>query len=154
MARIERSIEINRPAEEVFEYLTDLDRLSDWATSVVDTMDVPPKPLQAGQRFRQKIRVAGLPLDIECEVTAVDPPRSVEYRADAPGDGWAVMKQRVFPDGDHARVEVELDYDLPGGFLGEAVDRVYAERRNEREAEHSLANLKDLLEGRAPSNLS
>jgi hypothetical protein len=35
--------------------------------------------------------------------------------------------------------------------LGEALDRLYVERRNEREVEHSLQNLKVLLEGRTPS---
>jgi glucose/arabinose dehydrogenase len=46
------------------------------------------------------------------------------------------------------RVELSVDYDLPGGLLGDLLDRLYVERRNEREAEHSLQNLKDLVEGR------
>lgn len=59
------------------------------------------------------------------------------------------MRQRVVPVGAGSRVELELDYVLPGGFLGEALDRAFVERRNEREAENSLQNLKDLCEGRA-----
>lgn len=58
------------------------------------------------------------------------------------------MKQTVAPTNGGSRVELELDYELPGAFLGDLVDRAYLERRNEREAEHSLHNLKDLLEGR------
>lgn len=56
------------------------------------------------------------------------------------------MAQQVRGEGGRSRVELDLDYELPGGFAGEFVDRAYAERRNEREAEHSLHNLKDLLE--------
>jgi uncharacterized membrane protein len=61
------------------------------------------------------------------------------------------MRQIVRPTGGGSRVELDLEYELPGGFLGEAADRVYVERRNEHEAEHSLHNLKDLLENRAAS---
>jgi uncharacterized membrane protein len=47
--------------------------------------------------------------------------------------------------GDGSRVEIE--YNLPGGVLGEAVGRFYAERRNGRETEHTLEKLNQLLEG-------
>jgi uncharacterized membrane protein len=56
------------------------------------------------------------------------------------------MKQTVVPTDSGCRVEVELDYELPGGLLGALADRAYLERRNEREAEDSLHNLKDMLE--------
>jgi hypothetical protein len=46
-------------------------------------------------------------------------------------------------------VDVELDYELPGGLVDELFDSAYAERRNERELQHSLHNLKELIEARA-----
>ncbi len=57
------------------------------------------------------------------------------------------MRQVVVPTDGGSRVELVVDYELPGSFLGEILDRLYVERRNEREAQHSLENLKDLLEG-------
>ncbi len=39
--------------------LTDLDRLPDRATIVVETPDVPDRPLRDGATSRQTIRVAG-----------------------------------------------------------------------------------------------
>jgi uncharacterized membrane protein len=146
VARIERSIRIDAPLEEVFDVLTDLDRLPDWATTVVENHDVPDGPLRPGQRFRQTVRVAGRNLESDWVVRSVDRPRQVGYEATAPGGGELRMIQRVTSDGDGSRVELELDYQLPGGLLGEAVDRAYVERRNEREAEHSLQNIKDLVE--------
>ncbi|MGD9889847.1 MAG: SRPBCC family protein [Dehalococcoidia bacterium] len=151
MTRIERSIEINRPPEEVFDLITDLDRLPDWATIVVETRDVPHRPIQNGTTFRQTIRVAGRHLESEWHVAELERPRHVAYEATAPGGGQLAMKQTVNPTGDGSRVELELDYEPPLGFLGELMDRAYFERRNERDAEHSLHNLKDLLEGRPGS---
>ncbi|HEV2069487.1 MAG TPA: hypothetical protein VGR26_06815, partial [Acidimicrobiales bacterium] len=62
--------------------------------------------------------------------------------------GSLTMRQVVVPTDVGSRVELVIDYELPGSFFGEVLDRLYVERRNEREAQHSLENLKDLLEGR------
>jgi uncharacterized membrane protein len=59
------------------------------------------------------------------------------------------MVQSVEETEGGSRVDVELDYELPGGLVGELFDSAYAERRNERELEHSLHNLKELVEARA-----
>ncbi len=147
MARIERSIEVNRPPEQVFDLLTDLNRLPDWATIVVETHDVPEQPIRNGTAFGQTIRMAGRNLECDWHVAELERPRHVAYQATAPGGGQLAMRQTVVPVHGASRVELELDYELPGGWLGAAIDRVYLERRNEREAEHSLHNLKDLLEG-------
>lgn len=149
MTRIERQTEIDRSPEEVFDVLTDLDRLPDWATMVLENHGTPEKPLRAGQTFGQTIRIVGRNLTTEWEVTECDAGRRVSYQATGPGGSRLEMKQRVEPRGQGSLVELEIDYDLPGGALGDAVDRIYVERRNEREIEHSLKNLKDLLESRS-----
>ncbi len=147
MARIERRIEINRSPDDVFEVLTDLNRLPNWATIVVETHDVPEQAIRNGTTFRQTIRVAGRNLECDWRVAELKRPRHVAYEATEVGCGQLAMRQTVVPADSGSRVELELDYELPGGWLGEAIDRAYLERRNEREAEHSLHNLKDLLEG-------
>lgn len=146
MTRVERQTEIDCSPEEVFDVLTDLDRLPDWATMVLENHDTPEKPLRTGQTFRQTIRIAGRNLTTEWEVAECDPGRRVAYKATGPGGSRLEMKQRVEPRDEGSRVELEIDYELPGGALGGAVDKIYVERRNEREIEHSLNNLKDLLE--------
>ena len=147
MARIERSIGIDAPPARVFDALTELDRLAEWSSTSVHIDPGCPKPLVVGHRFTQRIRVAGRELDTDWTVVEVDSPRRVVYEATSAGSGRLHMEQRVLDDQDGgSRVEIEVDYDLPGGFLGEIVDALYVERRNEREAEHTLQNLKDLVE--------
>ncbi len=68
MTIIERSIEIRRVPAEVFTAITDLARLPDWATIVVETHDLPNRPLQNGAAFRQTIRVAGRALECDWRV--------------------------------------------------------------------------------------
>lgn len=146
MTRIQRSIDIPRPPEQVFETLTDLERLPLWATTVVENHDTPGRPLQQGDRFSQTIHLVGRNLRSDWEVRSIEPPNHVEYEATSEQGGSLRMVQRVAQTPEGSRVELELDYELPGGFLGEALNRVYVERRNEREAEHSLQNLKELVE--------
>ena len=146
MRRIERSIEIARAPADVFATLTDLDRLPGWATIVVDTRDVSVLPLREGDTFRQTIRVLGRELESEWRVTELDPPRRVAYEARAPGGGVMIMKQTVNPVKAGSRVDLEIDYDVPGGLLGEIFDHLVLEEGNEREAEASLEGLKRLLE--------
>jgi uncharacterized protein YndB with AHSA1/START domain len=148
MAHITRSIEINRPPQEVFDALTDLRRLPSWSTIVVETRNVSKGPLQQGDTFQQTVRVAGIHLESDWRVTKLDRPHQLAYEATAVGGGRLVMTQTVTAVTEGSRLEIDVDYQLPGGILGDLLDQAYVERRNEREAEHSLHNLKDLLERR------
>jgi uncharacterized membrane protein len=146
MARIERHIKIGRPPAEVFALLTDLDRLPEWATIVVGTRDVSEFPLREGCTFRQTLRVLGREVESDWRVTELEVPRRVAYEAAAPGGGTLTMRQTVVSGDGNSRVELELDYELPGGWLGELLDRGVVEEQNEREAEQSLERLKTLAE--------
>jgi uncharacterized protein YndB with AHSA1/START domain len=147
MTRIERSVEIDAAPERVFHELETWDGLRRWSTITVDHTG-PGSCSQVGETFQQTIRVAGLDLRTDWEVTEYDPPNLIAYRATGPGDSHMEMRQTVAATATGSRLELRIDYDLPGGALGDVVDRVYAQRRNQREADHTLANLKDLLDDR------
>ena len=147
MTHIERTIDIAAPPERVFEELIDLHRLDRWST-ITASHEGPDEKLSVGQEFRQNLRVAGVSLPTTWRCTACDPPNAVAYEASSAGGGSLTMRQVVVPTDGGSTVELVVDYELPGSVLGEVLDRLYVERRNEREAQHSLENLKDLLEGR------
>ncbi len=152
MTRVERSIEINAPPEKVFDLLTDLNRLEEWATIAGDAEQLPPAPLAEGATWKHNVKVAGVQLEGDWRVVAIDRPRLVEYEATRSGGGSLKMRQSVSPTDGGSRVELEVDYELPWGVLGQAVDKLVVERGNEREADQSLQNLKDILEGRRPKH--
>lgn len=151
MTKIERTIEIAAPPEAVFRELTDLHALTRWST-ITDSHEGPEGQLSLGQEFEQSIRVAGVKLPTTWRCVEYDAPRVVAYDATSTGGGRLHMRQEVEPTAAGSRVTLAVDYDLPGGPLGDLADRVFVERRNEREAEHSLQNLKDLLEGGRDGN--
>lgn len=148
MTVIERSVRIEEKPETVFRILTDLKLIPRWAVVAQDTYVRPEQLLtEAQQEFHWTIRVAGMDLETDWVVTEFDPPRAVSYSVKSGHEGRLEMKQRVLDAGDGAsRVELEVDYDLPYGFLGEALDKVVVEHRNQAVVERSLQNLKDLVE--------
>ncbi|MBA2627494.1 MAG: SRPBCC family protein [Gemmatimonadales bacterium] len=85
-------------------------------------------------------------LDSEWRITELEPGRHVVYEATAPAGGSLAMKQTVAPRDGGSRVQLEIDYELPGGFVGDVLEHI-VEGQNEREAERSLQNLKELLDG-------
>ena len=151
MAHIARTIEIARPPEEIFDYITDLDRLTEWATMVKETRDLGDRPIKQGTTFSQTIKAAGS-VDIDCDwhVKQLQRPRHVHYEATAPDGGQMQMSQTIMPlDGGRSKVEIDLDYEVPGGVLGQIADKLVFEGQNEKEADTSLENLKRILEGAA-----
>jgi uncharacterized protein YndB with AHSA1/START domain len=146
MAHIRREIDVKASRERVFALLTELDRLPEWATIVVETRDVSELPLRAGCTFRQTVRVMGRELESEWKVTELEPERLIAYEATSPGGGSLAMKQSLVLQTGGTRVVLEIDYELPGGILGELLDRAVVEARNEREAERSLRRLKAIAE--------
>ncbi|MEJ7696980.1 MAG: SRPBCC family protein [Candidatus Limnocylindrales bacterium] len=153
MAHIARTIEIARPPEEIFDYITDLDRLTEWATMVKETRDLGDRPIKQGTTFSQTIKAAGS-VDIDCDwhVKQLQRPRHVHYEATAPDGGQMQMSQTIMPlDGGRSKVEIDLDYEVPGGVLGQIADKLVFEGQNEKEADTSLENLKRILEGAASS---
>ncbi len=148
MTEIRRSIDIDAPPLRVFDQLANWSEITTWST-ITSAHIGPDRCSGAGEEFDQKIRVAGMELESHWRVTDHEPPNLIAYEATGPGASWMRMRQRVMPEGTGSRLELEVEYDLPGGVLGDLVDKLYVEQRNERETEHSLHNLKELVEGRS-----
>ena len=146
MGHISRSVAIRRAPADVFALLIDVHRLPEWATTVVETRDLSHPSLQVGCTFRQAFRLLGREFDSKWRVTTFEPPHRIAYSATSTKGGSLEMTQTVRPDGDGSEVRFDIDYDLPGGLVGQMIDRAGAEQQAGREAERSLRNLRGLLE--------
>lgn len=66
---IKHSIEINRPAEEVFAYLEQVDRHNEWQGTLVSTTVETDGPTRVGTRVVERRNIPGGTRDIPCEIT-------------------------------------------------------------------------------------
>lgn len=145
MTHIQRSIDIDAAPDRVFAQLVEWDHLRRWSTITVDHTG-PSVCASVGETFQQTIRIAGLDLRTDWDVTAYDPPERIAYRVTGPGDSTLSMRQQVTPIDRGARVTFDISYQLPFGPLGDAIGRLYAHRGIERTTAHTLTNLQRLLE--------
>src|SRR5258707_11522967 len=80
MASIKNSIEIARSQNDVFAYLDQLERHSEWQEQVVSSTRDTDGPTRIGSRPTHIRKVPGGPKPFTYEVTAHDPPRLSAFR--------------------------------------------------------------------------
>jgi uncharacterized protein YndB with AHSA1/START domain len=73
MAKVEASIQIDRPVEEVYAYATTVDTLPQWLGAVQEVEQLTDEPLGVGTQIRAVGKMLGRRLVTLVEVTALEP---------------------------------------------------------------------------------
>ena len=146
---VSQSIEIDAPIEEVWELVMDPDRLGEWVTIHRDVSEVPDGELEKGSRFRQEMKLKGVPLKVRWEVTECRRPRRARWQGTAAAGAKARIAYDLTPRGSGTRFDYENEFELPAGKVGRLAGRAFNAVSGDREAKKSLARLKDLLENAA-----
>jgi uncharacterized membrane protein len=148
---IKDSIEINRPAEEVFAYLDQLDRHGEWQDSLVSVNVETDGPTRVGTRVLERRKVPGGARDIPYEITEHEPPRKASFRGTA-GPVRPVGTVTVEPLGESSS-RMSLELELEGHGLGKLF-AIFARRQAAKEVPASHVKFKELLEQRAATAAS
>lgn len=81
MIRIELPVDVARPVQEVFAYVTDLERLSQWQPNLVSVTKETEGPMGRGTRLREVRRGPfGRNVEAIVEVSAYEPNRRFDLR--------------------------------------------------------------------------
>lgn len=145
MAPIVSTIEVTRPPEEVFAYVTDPTRLREWQEGVVSARMEDGTPPAAGSRFTTTTRIGGTEQVSTLEITELSAPRVWSVRGvDGPVRVKVTVTVEPLPGDQGSRVTVALDFDGhgPGRMLVPLVVRPQAARQ----APRSCQRLKERLE--------
>jgi uncharacterized membrane protein len=141
---ITSSIEINRPQAEVFAYLDELDKHSEWQRDLISSRLETEGPIGVGTRATDTRKVPGGPRDMTYEITEYDPPRKSSWRV-LNGPVRAVGSVTVEPVGDGSRSRVTVDFDLEGHGIG-ALIAPFARMQARSQVPKDQAKLKEILE--------
>ena len=112
MPSAQRSVVINRPVEDVFEFFTNPTNESRWRTHLVEVSTTGP--LGVGSRVHQVVKGPagrGIPADIE--VTAYQPPARYGFRVVA-GPVRPTGEYQFAGEGDTTTVSLSLDAQMSG----------------------------------------
>jgi uncharacterized protein YndB with AHSA1/START domain len=143
---VRESIVIDADPERVWDTVMDPARLELWVTTH-DSLEVDaPGPLDAGDQFTQKLRLAGKSFKVRWRVLEAERPRRARWEGEGPAGSTAAVEYRLAAEDGGTRFDYENRFALPGGVLGKAAGGLLAAAPGSREARHSLERLRSLLE--------
>jgi len=142
--RIEESVQINRPVEEVYEYVANPENLPEWTGTVIETRKETPGPLLEGSTFTAVAKFLGRRAESPFEVTAHESPLLHSHKST--GGPFPIEWTLTFEEVAGGTRYTQVAEGEPGGFFG--LVGPLLERVGRRQLRTDLENLKDLLEAR------
>jgi uncharacterized protein YndB with AHSA1/START domain len=148
LAAIVDSIEISRSPEEVFSYMTDPARLTEWQESLVSSRLEGGGPPSVGSKVTQARRVGRGVRTMTMEVTEHSPPTRFAFRGiDGPIRAVGGGSIESLDNGQRSRVTIELDFE--GHRIGKLLVPLLVRRQATKELPRNQQRLKERLEGGA-----
>ena len=143
MASLERSVVIEASPEAIDEISLDAQRWPEWYPGVQQAEPDDTFPEVDGVA-QVAYKTAGTTFNVKFVVTEYTPRQNIAYRLEGMITGTS--RYRYVPEGTNTRLTCVYEYQVPGGFLGKALDKMVLERMNAENLEKSLQNLKALVE--------
>ncbi len=148
MTRVCNSVQIRKPIEQVFDFITTPGNWPQWHPASVSVGGNADHSLLPGEEVTENISVAGR----RGLVTWLVRERSAPHRwvIDGTGkdDGRATITYTLTPHPDGATFERELVYTMPNALLA-VLDWLIIRRRMKADSAEALRRLKRLLESRS-----
>lgn len=118
-AELDWTIVIDKPVEEVFDYLVDIDRHHEWSAGPFRVEEVSERPLAAGTTWTSFGFQPPNEQDHRNEVTVTELVRPSRFAVTAVDDGEEYRTTYVLaPEGSGTRLERHMDIPKPGGAAG------------------------------------
>jgi uncharacterized protein YndB with AHSA1/START domain len=145
VAPIVHSVEISRSPEDVFAYVTDPTRFTEWQDAVVSARRKDTGPITPGSKIELTRRVGKREQTMTSELTDYNPPRSYAFRV-IDGPVRAFGKGTLEPLDDGARTRFTFEIDFEGHGIGKLLVPLVVRRQAEKELPQSHENLERRLE--------
>jgi uncharacterized membrane protein len=149
MIKIEKSIVIKAPVEEVFAFVTEPNNVPQYYTGLDHVSDVQRLP-NGGYRFKSTEKIAGLHLDMDNETVEFVPnKRFVSQSHSALNDSTIAVTFESL-EGDQTRVTCHEEHTLHGGFFGK-LGETFLTKYLDHAAEMTQDTLKARIEAKVPA---
>ncbi|HKZ84410.1 MAG TPA: SRPBCC family protein [Anaerolineae bacterium] len=144
MAKIESSILIKRPTEEVFAVLSNSENNPKWQSGSLENRKTSSGPIGVGTTWHSVSQFLGRRIEGESEITEYEPNRKYTLKSKLPFPVEARTTFERVEGGTRINLKTEVEI---GGFFKLAEPLVVS--MGKRQFEGDLANLKDLMEAHA-----
>lgn len=142
--KVEQSVFINLPVEEIFAYMSNLENLVDWSGVVISARKISSERMLVGTTVRLTIRILGRWFNTTYEIIECVPGRYLTYKSISSIAPCLICYQYKSVESLGTNVIVEETINFTGGFLGFAEPVIKGAIT--RQLSSDLLTLKDLLE--------
>ncbi len=139
MPRAEASGTINAPIEKVFDVIADYAQMAHYAP-ISEVTNIKGNPGEKGSSADYTYHVLGIKFTMHTTLLEVERPRKVT--TEDTGGLSGNFEWTLEPQGQATKVNVRIDYSVPGGVLGKIANRVLLERMNQKNMESMAQGLK------------
>jgi uncharacterized membrane protein len=145
MPLVEQSIDIGAPVDAVFFMVADQpERQPEWWPPIDETQRVTPPPTQVGSISSYVYNMMGVKIKGEHEVKEMRPNEYLRVQTISGIDSIFEFLFQPIPIG--TRLTIRVDYKLPGSIIGQLLNKLVIEQKNESDLVEGLKNLKSILE--------
>jgi coenzyme Q-binding protein COQ10 len=144
MTILERSIIINAAPEKIEAVTGDGNRLPEWYAGIQKAEPDATYP-EAGGAIDVVYKAAGI--SFKMKLTSLEYISAQKISLKMEGMITGTNQWIYTPEGSGTRVTASLDYEMPGGGIGQAINKLVVERMNAENLEKSLQKLKTVVEG-------
>jgi hypothetical protein len=139
------SIEVDRPAAEVFAYVTDPGRFPEWQNGVVNGHMQGEGPASVGDKCVNTRKIGFAKRQVTSEITRTDAPRAWSVRGtDGPIRAAVDVDVESIEDGERSRVTITLDFS--GHGIGKIIVPLVIRPQAAKEMTANMQRLKQRLE--------
>jgi carbon monoxide dehydrogenase subunit G len=146
VSTVHASIDIAADPETVYDVMLDPARLHEWVTIHRRINRVDSGEPRTGFEMDQTLCLRHANFKVHWTLTQAERPKGATWEGRGPAGSYARTSYRLSPNGEGTHFEYENEFKAPGGLLGAAASRVVVGGVPMREANHSLENLKRLIE--------
>jgi len=143
MRKFTRTIDIKAPVQRVYDYLCQPTNLPGIWPNMVSVSNVVPG-MGGAHDFDWVFKMVGHQFKGHSKVEEAQPAKLARYRNEG-GIPSTFVWTYAGLDGSGTRLTVDVEYTIPTPVIGKIAE-VLAAKITERDFEHMLANLKDLME--------
>ncbi len=143
MIKSELSITIDAPPEKVFARIEDYESNIEWVPSLIEIKNVAGKG--EGQTHQSVYKMMGIKMEMNATVTEHVPNERLALEFSGGGNGKMIYALEPLNNG--CKLDVTYEYSMPIPLVGKMAERLL-KKRNEREFQTSLENLKELVEAK------
>jgi uncharacterized membrane protein len=143
---VENTITIERPIEELFEYVSTPENDPTWVSVSIRNQRTSPGPMRVGMTIEEDMKIFGRTSRDSWEVTQYEPPTVIAYRATSGLLSGGVVRLRCEPVEGGTRLTHTVEYEVRGIYY-KTIARLmpWASKRLIASMDRTL---KDLLEGK------